>query len=165
MIRSCGIDKPKWRQNCFIGNFKKSAETNTIGFEKAFGTYWYFEQTITSMSGIEKYLTTWAKTIQLYIVNLFYTILSENDIHWSLLWFYWKILQQIEALSQCPKCSFHQKWGCLYHFVILTFFIVFANITACIFCIIYVCNNLRWLCKAYWHLMPFSLDKLQWVQS
>ena len=69
------------------------------------------------MSGFEKYLTTWAKTIQLYIVNLFYTILSENDIHWRLLWFYWKILQQIEALSQCPKCNFHQKWG----YIILLF--------------------------------------------
>ena len=71
-IRSCGIDKPKGRENCFISTFRKSVETSTSGFWKALDTYWYFEQTITSNSGILKPLTT-RSALELYIVNLFYT--------------------------------------------------------------------------------------------
>ena len=42
-------------------------------------------------------------------------------------------------LEYSTKCSFHQKWECLHHFVILNFFIVvFANTVTCPFCIIYV---------------------------
>ena len=69
---------------------------------------------------------------------------TDNDTDWSLSCFYWKILQQIETLCQCPKCNFHQKWECLHHFFILTFFIVvFANTNVCLFCIIYV--GLSWI--------------------
>ena len=65
----------------------------------------------------------------MYIVNLFL-----HHIILTLLCFYWKILQQIETLHQCPKCSFHQRWKCVHHFVILTFSIVaFVNTITCSF--------------------------------
>ena len=57
--------------------------------------------------------------------------------------------------------SFHQKWECLHHFVILTFFIVvFANTKTCPFCIIHIGNSWCYLCKlgeiqAYWLSIHF----------
>ena len=77
MITSCGTDKPKRRQICFIGTFRKSIETGTSGFWKALGTYWYFKQNITNNSRIAKPLGRWTKTLELYIVNLVYTMLSK----------------------------------------------------------------------------------------
>ena len=40
----------------------------TSAFWKALGTYWHFEQTITNINRIEKPLTRWNKTLELYIV-------------------------------------------------------------------------------------------------
>ena len=50
----------------------QSIETSTSGFRKALGTYWYFEQTIANNSRIVKPLKTWTKTLELYILILFY---------------------------------------------------------------------------------------------
>ena len=44
VIRFGGTGKPKWRQNFFIGTFRKSVEISTLCFWKALGTYWYFEK-------------------------------------------------------------------------------------------------------------------------
>ena len=128
----CDTGKPKWRQNSFISIW--SIETSTSGFWKVLGTYWYFSRLLQTMAELKN---LWQD--ELYILNLFYTIILnsaldlcyfrhiENDVHWSLSCLHWKILQQTETLCQCLKCSFHQMWECLHHFVILTFFIVVFN--------------------------------------
>ena len=67
-------------------------------------------------------------------VGLCYFRQTENDIHWSLLHSHWKVLQQIQKLCQCPKCSCHQMCKCRHHFVILTFFVVvFCDTITCCF--------------------------------
>ena len=55
-------------------------ETSTSGLWKAIGTYWYFEQTITNNSRIIKPLTTWTKTLELYIAILFYTFATLDTL-------------------------------------------------------------------------------------
>ena len=80
LIRSCSINKPKWRQKFFIGTFQKSVEISTSCFWKASSTYWYFEQNTASNSRIEKPLAKWTKTFEFYILNLFYTFATLDTL-------------------------------------------------------------------------------------
>ena len=74
--------------------------------------------------------------------NLCYFRHTENDIHWSLSCFRWKILQQIETLCQCTNAVSSRCMNILIIFYSSFFHVVFPNTITCCFCIIYICNNL-----------------------
>ena len=152
----------------------QTIETSTCGFWKTLGTYWYLQQTIINNLRIVNPLTTRTKTLELYIVILFYTFATLDTLRMISIEAYRASIGRFyNRLKHCTNAQnvVSIRSGDVHIILLLLFFIVlFANTITCLFWIAYVGKNWCCLCKhseiqAYWLLMPFSWVKLQRVQS